>query len=96
MDDDGRIKITLEMDGTRVDGTIDGRTFAIVRSGCETRLEGIKSDDSLLGSIIASKLLDTCGDIMDRLNILTDETDQAAVWERMPDDVAGDVYDAIG
>lgn len=96
MTTDGRIRITLIMDGTRVDGEIDGQKFAITRKGCETRLEGIQCDDAVLGSIIASKLLTSLGDVMDGLNILTDETDDCKVWERMPDDVADEVYEAIG
>lgn len=95
MTKDGRIKIQMVMDGTRVDGKIDGHKFSVVRQGCVTTLEGIKSDDNVLGSLIGSKLLSACGDIMDGLNIIVDETDSVDVWGRIPESIADDVYEAI-
>ena len=95
MTKDGRIEIKLVMDGTRVDGEIDGHKFAIVRRGPVTGLEGIKSDDSVLGSLIGTKLLDACGDIMDGLNIIVDEMDHVDVWATLPESIADDVYEAI-
>lgn len=95
MTKDGRIEITLTMDGTRVDGTIDSKPFVISRSGCETRLEGIKNDDSVLGSMIGSKLLDACGDIMDGLNIITEEVDEVQLWGPLPKSIAHQVLIAI-
>lgn len=90
------INLTLSFDGARVDGVLDGRNFAIVQRGNVTSTEGIKSDDSVFGSLMVSKIHDISVDILHGLNVLADETDgNFDIWLPMDEAIADEVCDAM-
>jgi len=88
------MKIEMTFDGVRVDGTLDGKTFAVVRRGAETSLEGITGDDTF-GGMVGSAILDFAGHVLDGAVIIMEATDDLKVWDKLDDDLANEVYDAM-
>jgi hypothetical protein len=88
------MKIEMTFDGSRVEGTLEGKPFTIIRKGAMTKLEGIK-DDGSFGGIVGSELLRFCGKILDGANVVIDETDDLRVWKKLSNDVAQQVEDAM-
>lgn len=89
------MKIEMTFEGARVEGTLEGRPFSVVRRGIATQLEGITAGDSTFGSMVSSEILSFCDKVLDGANIVIDETDALKVWEVLPDDVAEQVYEAM-
>jgi len=89
--------MTIEMtfSGARVDGTLEGKPFSVVRKGGATSLEGIRTDGNSFGGMVGSELLRFCDKVLDGANIVIDETDDLNVWATLPEDVADEVYEAL-
>ena len=88
------MKLELTFSGARVDGTLDGKSFSVVRKGIGTTLEGV-TDDGTFGGLLASPILNFCDKILDGANVVIDETDDLKVWEKLPDDVLDSAYNAM-
>lgn len=86
------MNITLSVERNRVSGTIDGRDFALIRRGCETRLEGIRNEDGTFGGMVGSEVLRFGTKLLDGFEALTVGV---GTWDQMEDEVAEEVYEAM-
>lgn len=87
------MRIDFEIDGARAVGKIDGRRFIVTRNGRETSID--VNDEESFGGMVSSKLLSFCAPVMDGINIIVDETDRLSVWEKIPEEIADEVYKAL-
>lgn len=87
------MKITIEFALARATGIIEGKPFVVSRKGSMTSID-IKDEDTF-GGIVASKLLDFCGSVMDGISVIVDETDSLDTWKPLPESLQSEVYDAV-
>lgn len=87
------MRIDFEIDGARAVGTIDGRRFIVTRNGRETSID--VNDEESFGGMVSGKLLSFCASVMDGINIIVDETDRLSVWEKIPEEITDEVYEAL-